>query len=144
MALNDKFDVDAYKLIDSANHNTKIIWLCSPNNPTGNSLNTDEILKLLQWFRGIVVVDEAYIDFSQRASFVKQLEKFPNLVVLQTMSKAWGNAAIRMGMAFASEEIIQVLNKIKYPYNINLLSQEHAKKALQHIVTGKQIGRAHV
>ncbi len=136
--LNDKFDVDAYKLIDSANHNTKIIWLCSPNNPTGNSLNTDEILKLLQWFRGIVVVDEAYIDFSQRASFVKQLEKFPNLVVLQTMSKAWGNAAIRMGMAFASEEIIQVLNKIKYPYNINLLSQEHAKKALQHPETKNQ------
>lgn len=128
--LNDNFDIEAFKLIDSANLNTKIIWLCSPNNPTGNSLNTDEILKVLQWFRGIVVVDEAYIDFSAKQSFTSYIAQYPNLVVLQTLSKAWGNAAIRLGMAFASVEVIDVLNKIKYPYNINILTQEHAKKVL--------------
>jgi histidinol-phosphate aminotransferase len=128
--LNDNFDIEAFKLIDSANLNTKIIWLCSPNNPTGNSLNTDEILKVLQWFRGIVVVDEAYIDFSAKQSFTSYIAQYPNLVVLQTLSKAWGSAAIRLGMAFASVEVIDVLNKIKYPYNINILTQEHAKKIL--------------
>jgi histidinol-phosphate aminotransferase len=128
--LNEKFDIEAFKLIDSANLNTKIIWLCSPNNPTGNKLNADEILKVLQWFRGIVVVDEAYIDFSDSQSFSTYIAQYPNLVVLQTMSKAWGNAAIRLGMAFASVEVIEVLNKIKYPYNINILTQEHAEKVL--------------
>jgi histidinol-phosphate aminotransferase len=128
--LNEKFDIEAFKLIDSANLNTKIIWLCSPNNPTGNKLNADEILKVLQWFRGIVVVDEAYIDFSDSQSFSTYIAQYPNLVVLQTLSKAWGNAAIRLGMAFASVEVIEVLNKIKYPYNINILTQEHAKKVL--------------
>jgi histidinol-phosphate aminotransferase len=128
--LNDKFDIEAFKLIDSANLNTKIIWLCSPNNPTGNKLNADEILKVLQWFRGIVVVDEAYIDFSDSQSFSTYIAQYPNLVVLQTLSKAWGNAAIRLGMAFASVEVIEVLNKIKYPYNINILTQEHAEKVL--------------
>lgn len=128
--LNEKFDIEAFKLIDSANLNTKIIWLCSPNNPTGNKLNADEILKVLQWFRGIVVVDEAYIDFSDSQSFSTYIAQYPNLVVLQTLSKAWGNAAIRLGMAFASVEVIEVLNKIKYPYNINILTQEHAEKVL--------------
>ena len=128
--LNECFDIEAFKLIDSANLNTKIIWLCSPNNPTGNKLNADEILKVLQWFRGIVVVDEAYIDFSDSQSFSTYIAQYPNLVVLQTLSKAWGNAAIRLGMAFASVEVIEVLNKIKYPYNINILTQEHAKKVL--------------
>jgi histidinol-phosphate aminotransferase len=130
--LNDDFDIDAYKLIDSSNVNTKIIWLCSPNNPTGNSLNVKEIYKVLQWFRGIVVVDEAYIDFSSKESLLKMLSKFPNLVILQTLSKAWANAAIRLGMAYASEEIIQVLNKIKYPYNINILTQDQALKTLKN------------
>jgi histidinol-phosphate aminotransferase len=130
--LNENFDIDAYKLMDSTNLNTKIIWLCSPNNPTGNSLNADEIFKLLDWFRGIVVVDEAYIDFSANESFSSYIGKYPNLVILQTMSKAWGNAAIRLGMAFASVEIIEVLNKIKYPYNINIFTQEHAKKVLNN------------
>ncbi len=128
--LSEYFDIEAFKLIDSANLNTKIIWLCSPNNPTGNKLNADEILKVLQWFRGIVVVDEAYIDFSDSQSFSTYIAQYPNLVVLQTLSKAWGNAAIRLGMAFASVEVIEVLNKIKYPYNINILTQEHAKKVL--------------
>ena len=124
--LNEDFDIEAYKIIDATNKNTKIIWLCSPNNPTGNSLNKEEILKLLSWFRGIVVIDEAYIDFSSSDGYTEFLKQFPNLVILQTFSKAWGNAAIRLGMAFASPEIIQVLNKIKYPYNLNLLTQRHA------------------
>lgn len=128
--LDDNFDFEAYKLIDSTNANTKIIWLCSPNNPTGNSLNRKEIHKLLKWFRGIVVIDEAYIDFSAGESMSDCLLLYPNMVILQTMSKAWGNAAIRLGMAYASIEIIAVLNKIKYPYNINLLTQIHAIKAL--------------
>ncbi|HOO19706.1 MAG TPA: histidinol-phosphate transaminase, partial [Paludibacteraceae bacterium] len=129
--LNKKFDIEAYKLMDATNERTKIIWLCSPNNPTGNSLEAEEIRKILKWFRGIVVIDEAYIDFSNKESFLKEISQYPQLVILQTMSKAWGNAAIRLGMAFASEEIIQVLNKIKYPYNVNFLTQQHALKVLQ-------------
>lgn len=129
--LNKKFDIEAYKLMDATNERTKIIWLCSPNNPTGNSLDAEEIRKILKWFRGIVVIDEAYIDFSNKESFLKEISQYPQLVILQTMSKAWGNAAIRLGMAFASEEIIQVLNKIKYPYNVNFLTQQHALKVLQ-------------
>ena len=117
--------------MDGTNARTKIIWLCSPNNPTANSLNTEEVLKVLRWFRGIVVIDEAYIDFSERESYSKYLKEYPNLVILQTFSKAWANAGVRLGMAFASEEIIAVLNKIKYPYNINILTQEHIQKALK-------------
>lgn len=130
--LDSNFDFEAYKLIDAASDNTKIIWLCSPNNPTGNSLNHNEIHKLLQWFKGLVVIDEAYIDFSSERSFVEYLGIYPNLVVLQTFSKAWANASIRLGMAFASEEVIAVLNKIKYPYNVNLLTQQHAALMLDN------------
>ncbi len=129
--LNERFDIEAYKIMDATNIHTKIIWLCSPNNPTGNSLNGQEIIKLLQWFRGIVVIDEAYIDFASDKSFLSQLDEFPQLVVLQTFSKAWGNAAVRLGMAFASSEIIEVLNKIKYPYNLSLLTQRHALFMMQ-------------
>jgi histidinol-phosphate aminotransferase len=128
--LNENFDIDAFKLMDATNQNTKIIWLCSPNNPTGNSLNKEEILKLLRWFRGIVVIDEAYIDFSKNESFNTYLDEFPNLVILQTMSKAWAHAGIRLGMAFSSSAINDILNKIKYPYNINILTQNHALKML--------------
>lgn len=130
--LNEEYDIDAYKLMDTANRQTKIIWLCSPNNPTGNNLSRAEILKLLEWFRGIVVVDEAYIDFSTSESFINLIHEYPNLVVLQTLSKAWANAGIRLGMAFASNTIISVLNKIKYPYNINLLTQQQALTTLQN------------
>jgi histidinol-phosphate aminotransferase len=131
--LNENLDFEACKLLDKANDRTKIVWICSPNNPTGNSLNRDEIHKLLKWFRGIVVLDEAYIDFSSEESFSEFLSQYPNLVILQTFSKAWGNAAIRLGMAFASTEIIAVLNKIKYPYNINILTQKHALKAMKNV-----------
>ena len=114
------------------NENTKLIFLCSPNNPTGNALSVTKIVEVLTRFSGIVIVDEAYIDFSSQPSFLKKLNEYPNLVVLQTFSKAWGSAGIRLGMAFASSEIISIFNKIKYPYNINKLTQEHALILLSH------------
>jgi len=112
---------------------TKLIFLCSPNNPTGNSLDREDIEIVLNNFDGIVVVDEAYINYSRQRSFLAELTDYPNLVVMQTFSKAWGLAALRLGMAFASEEIISVLNKIKPPYNINAVTQELALKALDHL-----------
>lgn len=110
--------------------NTKIIFICSPNNPTGNSINRESIITVLNNFNGIVFIDEAYIDFANEPSFVKELSKFPNLVILQTFSKARAMAGIRLGMAFMNTEIVTVLNKIKYPYNISLLNQKAALKAL--------------
>jgi len=129
--LDENFQFSSEKLVSASNLYTKIIWLCSPNNPTGNSLNRNEVISLLNSFDGIVVLDEAYIDFASESSFSEFLSEYPNLVILQTFSKAWGNAAIRLGMAFASTEIIAVLNKIKYPYNINILTQKHAINALK-------------
>ena len=129
--LDENYQFSADELLSASNLYTKIIWLCSPNNPTGNSLNRDEIVRLLTTFEGIVVLDEAYIDFASQGSFSEFLSGFPNLVILQTFSKAWGSAAIRLGMAFASNEIIAVLNKIKYPYNINILTQEQALKTIR-------------
>lgn len=112
---------------------TKIIFLCSPNNPTGNSLDREEIEMVLNNFDGIVVVDEAYINYSRQRSFISELKDYPNLVVMQTFSKAWGLAALRLGMIFASREIVDVLNKIKPPYNINQATQELALKALDNL-----------
>lgn len=129
--LNEQFDIEAKSLLASCDPNTKLIWLCSPNNPTGNSLTNSQIITVLEHFDGLVVLDEAYIDFASHESLSKQLNHYPNLVILQTFSKAWGSAAIRLGMAFASAEIIQVLNKIKYPYNINILTQRQALTMLQ-------------
>ena len=99
--------------------NTKIIWICSPNNPTANSMNRQDIEMVLNNFPGLVVIDEAYINFSRHRSFIQELRDYPNLVVLQTMSKAWGLAGLRLGMAFASESIIGIYNKVKPPYNIS-------------------------
>lgn len=129
--LDDNFQFQADKLLAAADDNTKLIFLCSPNNPTGNDLCRDEILKLLKEFQGLVIVDEAYSDFSENPSLLTQLNEFPNLIVLQTFSKAWGCAGIRLGMAFASEEIVSLLNKIKYPYNINRLTQEEATRIME-------------
>ena len=128
--LGDCFQFSASQMLAAADAHTKLMFLCSPNNPTGNDLNHDEIEKLLKEFDGLVVLDEAYIDFSEAPSFLARLDEFPNLIVLQTFSKAWGCAAIRLGMAFASEDIIALFNKIKYPYNVNLLTQQQAMEML--------------
>ena len=124
--LDENYQFSAAKLLAASDERTKAIFLCSPNNPTGNNLCRAEIEKLLQSFEGLVIVDEAYIDFSGARSFLLDLDNYPNLIVLQTFSKAWGCAAIRLGMAFASKEIIGLFNKIKYPYNVNLLTQNEA------------------
>ena len=129
--LKDDFDFSADDLLKESDEKTKLIFLCSPNNPTGNLLDKSEILKVTKEFKGLVVVDEAYIDFAPGASLLSELDQFENLVVLQTFSKAWGMAAIRLGMAFASEAVINVLNKIKYPYNINILTQQKALELIK-------------
>ena len=131
MLLDVYYQFKASSLLSAMDENTKAMFICSPNNPTGNSLCRKEIESLLKKFDGLVVVDEAYIDFSSSESLLKDLEQYPNLIVLQTFSKAWGCAAIRLGMAFASPEIIAIFNKIKYPYNVNRLTQEEAIKVLK-------------
>ncbi|EJW93504.1 histidinol-phosphate transaminase [gut metagenome] len=128
--LDECFQFSAASLMKKVDDYTKLIFLCSPNNPTGNNLSSQEIESLLMQFEGLVVVDEAYIDFSEECSWLTRLDDFPNLVVLQTFSKAWGCAAIRLGMAFASPDIIAVFNKIKYPYNVNQLTQQQALEML--------------
>ena len=130
--LTPDFALDADAVLRAVDERVKIVFLCSPNNPTGNSLERSEIYKILNGFDGIVVVDEAYIDFSEEKSFLSELERFPHLVVLQTLSKAWGAAGIRLGMAFAAPEIVGILSKIKYPYNINILTQREALELLNN------------
>ncbi len=132
VTLNDSFQLEADRILAACDDNTKIVWLCSPNNPTGNSLNRDEIVKILDWFDGIVIIDEAYIDFAKQQSFCHYLAKYPNLIVLHTMSKAWGCAAIRLGMAFAHKDIIGIFNKVKYPYNINMFTQQKALEIIKN------------
>ena len=129
--LDENYEFQADRLLAASDQHTKLIWICSPNNPTGNSMNRNEILKVIEGFEGIVIVDEAYIDFAQQLSMRQELTKYPNLVILQTMSKAWGSAAIRLGMAFASKEMIQIYNKVKYPYNVNMLTQQQAMEMLK-------------
>jgi histidinol-phosphate aminotransferase len=128
--LSESYDLEMDKILQAVTATTKIIFICSPNNPTGNSMDAEKVKTILKSFNGIVVVDEAYIDFASDKGFVSMLDQYPNLVVLQTFSKAWGMAALRLGIAFASKEIIAVLNKIKPPYNINLITQEYALEAL--------------
>lgn len=129
--LDEHYQFSAEKLLAATDDHTKAIFLCSPNNPTGNNLCRGEIESLLHSFDGLVIVDEAYADFSSERSFLFDLDKYPNLIVLQTFSKAWGCAAIRLGMAFACPQIIGLFNKIKYPYNVNLLTQQEAISLLQ-------------
>ena len=139
--LADGFRLDAAAVLNAAGSRTKVIYLCSPNNPTGNLLEREEIYRLLKHFPGIVVIDEAYIDFAAALSLTRNMVSFPNLIVLQTLSKAWGAAGIRLGMAFASPEIIAVLNKIKYPYNVSRLTQEYALQLLhRESEMKKQVG----
>ena len=133
-SLLDNFQLDLIHLETLVNANTKIIWICSPNNPTGNSINRADIEWVLNNFNGIVVIDEAYINFAKQKTFIQELAEYPNLVVMQTFSKAWGLAALRLGMAFSSSAIIAVMNKVKPPYNINQATQDLALKALEEVV----------
>jgi histidinol-phosphate aminotransferase len=133
VSLTEEFQLNLEGIAEAIDTNTKLIFICSPNNPTGNSINRDDIETLLNNFDGIVVVDEAYINFSRQKTFIQELTEYSNLVVLQTLSKAWGLAGLRVGMAFASEEIIEVMNKVKPPYNINESSQQLALKALANV-----------
>lgn len=129
--LRDDFSLDVEALFGAVDGNTKVIWICSPNNPTGNAFPMDVLREVASRFDGIVVVDEAYVDFSDAGSMVDVLDEYPNLIVMQTFSKAWASAALRLGIAFASREIISVFNNVKYPYNINILTQRQALSVLE-------------
>lgn len=129
--LTADFQPDVPAILAAVDEQTKLLFICSPNNPTGNSLKKEYVEKLLRSFNGLVVIDEAYIDFSEQESFLSILRKYPNLIVTQTLSKAYGLAGIRLGIGYASEEIISILNKIKPPYNVNQLTQQ---KALQRVL----------
>lgn len=131
--LTRTFQLDIESISEVTDEHTKMIFICSPNNPTGNSMDRDDIEIILNNFEGIVVIDEAYINYSRHRSFISELTEYPNLVVLQTLSKAWGLAGLRVGMAFASDEIISVLNRIKPPYNIGSATQQLALKALENV-----------
>ena len=133
VSLTDDFQLDLASLEQSIKPNTKIIWICSPNNPSGNAIDRQDIEMILNNFDGLVVVDEAYVNFSKHQSFISLIHEYPNLVVLQTLSKAWGLAGLRVGMAFASVEIIGYLNKVKPPYNISQPVQDLALEALDEI-----------
>ena len=128
--LSNDFQPQIEKIMADVNENTKIIFLCSPNNPTGNSFSDESVVYLLQNFKGLVVIDEAYIDFSKKESWINELDEYPNLVITQTLSKAYGLAGIRLGICYGSTEVISVLNKIKPPYNVNELSQKRALERL--------------
>lgn len=137
--LNEDFQINADAVLATADENTKALFICSPNNPTGNTIYQEDIIKILDHFEGLVVVDEAYIDFSPDKSFLPYLNKFPNLIVLQTFSKAWGMAGLRLGMAFASDEIIQVFNKIKFPYNLSQATQLFALEGLKNLLKKEEM-----
>lgn len=136
--LREDFTLDADKVLAATDKHTKLIFLCSPNNPTGNLLCADEMMHIISSFKGIIIIDEAYIDFSPKDSWLSKLDNYPNIIILQTLSKAWGMAAVRCGMAFASEEIIGFFNKVKYPYNMNILTQEFVYQQLQNSDRMKQ------
>jgi histidinol-phosphate aminotransferase len=130
--LSEVFQPNLEKILETVDENTKIIFLCSPNNPTGNSFSEESIFKLLENFNGLVVIDEAYIDFSEKESWLAKIDEYPNLVITQTLSKAYGLAGIRLGICYASAEVIAVLNKIKPPYNVNELTQLRALERLSN------------
>ena len=137
--LTENYELNVVAMLPALTADVKIVFLCSPNNPTGNLLPEDQVLTILKHAKGIVVVDEAYIDFAPESSMIRVLKENPNLVVLQTFSKAWGLAALRLGMAFSSEEIIAVLTKIKPPYNINAVTQQLAYEAIGNILKKEQM-----
>jgi histidinol-phosphate aminotransferase len=132
--LLENFQLNLKAVNNQVDASTKMIWICSPNNPTGNSINRKDIKQLLSDFKGLIVIDETYIDFASRPSFISEINNYANLVILQTLSKAWGLAALRLGIAFASAEIIAVLNKVKPPYNISGATQQLALDALRRTI----------
>ncbi len=132
VSLDEMYQMSAYKFLDACDNHTKLVFICSPNNPTGNNLDRDEIIKVIEGFSGIVIVDEAYADFSKQRPLRLDIQKYKNLIVYNTFSKAYGCASIRLGMAFASPEIISLFNKVKYPYNVNLLTQNKAMDVLRN------------
>ncbi|QHI35046.1 Histidinol-phosphate aminotransferase [Kordia antarctica] len=131
IVLSESFQPKADEILNEANEHSKILFLCSPNNPTGNNFDNATVEKLLKEFNGIIVIDEAYIDFSSQESWLNRLEEFPNLIITQTLSKAYGMAGIRLGICYASLAIIEILNRIKPPYNVNLLTQAYALKRIE-------------
>ena len=135
VSLKENFQLDLDSIEKTIDPFTKLIFICSPNNPTGNSINRNDIEVLLNNFEGLVVIDEAYINYAKQKTFITELTEYPNLVVLQTLSKAWGLAGLRLGMAFAAEPIISYMNKVKYPYNISTAAQQLALEALDNITT---------
>ncbi|MEO7766554.1 MAG: histidinol-phosphate transaminase [Ferruginibacter sp.] len=132
VSLTNDFQLDVPAILNAVDANTKLLFICSPNNPTGNNMNRQDVELLLNNFPGIVLIDEAYINYSKQKTFIQELTEYPNLVVMQTLSKAWGLAALRLGLCYASMAIIDLYNKVKPPYNINEASQELALEALQH------------
>ena len=130
--LDERYQIQAASLLTACDQHTKLIWICSPNNPTGNNIDREEMLKVIDQFQGIVIIDEAYSDFSRQRPLRLELSQHPNLVVLNTLSKAWASAAIRLGMAFAHPDIIALFNKVKYPYNVNYLTQQQALRILSN------------
>ncbi len=136
VVLNGDFQPNVDLVVSTMDKNSKLLFICSPNNPTGNSIDTENITNLLNSFNGLVVIDEAYIDFAARESWISKLENYPNLIITQTLSKAYGLAGIRLGICYASKEVIAVLNKIKLPYNINELTQ---KRALERVLNAKEV-----
>lgn len=134
--LSTDFEPQVDAILEAVNENTKILFLCSPNNPTGNSFSDESVVTLLQNFNGLVVIDEAYIDFSKKQSWLNELDEYPNLVITQTLSKAYGLAGIRLGICYASSQVIAILNKIKPPYNVNELTQ---KRALERLADREKI-----
>ena len=134
--LNSDFEPNVEKILNSVDQNTKMIFLCSPNNPTGNSFSEEKIIHILENFNGLVIIDEAYIDFSTEESWLNKMEQYPNLVITQTLSKAFGMAGIRLGICYASEGIIEILNKIKPPYNVNELTQ---LRALDRVLNKEEV-----
>ena len=131
--LDENFDIDAEAVRQTVDQFTKMIFLCSPNNPTANSLSSDAVLGIAGWFGGLLVIDEAYIDFSSKPGFLDRIGRYPNMVIIQTLSKAWGRAGIRLGMAFGPEELVDVLNRIKPPYNISSLNIAEAVGTLGNV-----------
>lgn len=128
--LDTDFRIDTERLLAATDANTKLLWLCSPNNPTGNAYEPEQLIEIAEHFNGITIVDEAYVDFSTKGSVVSAIATHPRLIVMQTLSKAWASAAIRLGIAYASPEIIEIYNKVKYPYNVNELTQRQALRTL--------------